>query len=267
MRDSQYEHLPGPGVGVTHRYGPQVHILSQPWPMSLLAELCRPETTQPRFNQLLTLLFDWMLPEIVGRELALSDCERTTRMPDAAYRGQIVDPDQAAVVAAVARGGIPPAQRFYDHLNQLLDPSKVRQDHLFMARKTDADGHVVGVDVSGSKLGGGVQDATLLIPDPMGATGGSIVQTLEIYRDQVPGTPRRVVCAHLIITPEYIRRVLSAFPEAHIYTIRLDRGLSTPQALAQAPGTLWDQEKGLNDHDYIVPGAGGLGELMNNAWV
>ncbi len=37
--------------------------------------------------------------------------------------------------------------------------------------------------------------------------------------------------------------------------------------LRGVPGTFWDDEKGLNDHDYIVPGAGGLGEVMNNAWV
>ena len=267
MRDSQYQTLPAPGHGVAHHYGAGVKLLSQPWAMSLLTELCRPETTQPRFNQLLTMLFDWMLPEIVGRELTKRRVRRSTRMPQGVYEGEIVDPTQGVVVAAMARGGIPPAQRFYDGLNQLLDPSGVRQDHLFMARKTDSSGHVVGVDVSGSKLGGGVQDATLLIPDPMGATGGSIVETLRIYRDQVQGTPRRLVCAHLIVTPEYLKRVLGEFPDARIYAVRLDRGLSSPQALAAAPGKLWDQEKGLDDHDYIVPGAGGLGELMNNAWV
>ena len=28
-----------------------------------------------------------------------------------------------------------------------------------------------------------------------------------------------------------------------------------------------NEEKGLNDHQYIVPGAGGLGELLNNSFV
>ena len=71
----------------------------------------------------------------------------------------------------------------------------------------------------------------------------------------------------MIVTPEYLKRVLGEFPDARIYAVRLDRGLSSPQALAAAPGKHWDEEKGLDDHDYIVPGAGGLGELMNNAWV
>jgi uracil phosphoribosyltransferase len=29
----------------------------------------------------------------------------------------------------------------------------------------------------------------------------------------------------------------------------------------------WDEERGLDDHHYIVPGAGGVGEVLNNAWV
>ena len=56
-------------------------------------------------------------------------------------------------------------------------------------------------------------------------------------------------------------------PEVRIHAIRLDRGFSSSEALASPPGTLADQERGLDDHQYIVPGAGGLGEVLNNAWV
>ena len=48
---------------------------------------------------------------------------------------------------------------------------------------------------------------------------------------------------------------------------RLDRGLSTPRALQSEPGTYPDEERGLNDAHYIVPGAGGMGELPTNSWV
>jgi len=49
--------------------------------------------------------------------------------------------------------------------------------------------------------------------------------------------------------------------------MRLDRGLSPPDVLAAVPGERWDDERGLNEHQYIVPGGGGLGEVMNNAFV
>ena len=56
-------------------------------------------------------------------------------------------------------------------------------------------------------------------------------------------------------------------PEVTVYAIRLDRGLSNDKVLNSVPGTFWDEEKGLNDNDYIVPGGGGFGEIMNNAFV
>ena len=101
----------------------------------------------------------------------------------------------------------------------------------------------------------------------MGATGSSIVSALDYYKTQLEGKPARCIAMHLIITPEYIRRVHASHPDLPIYALRFDRGLSTPKALKSMPGTLWDEERGLNDIHYIVPGAGGVGELLNNAWV
>ena len=72
---------------------------------------------------------------------------------------------------------------------------------------------------------------------------------------------------HLIVTPEYLRHVCSAHPEVLVYALRLDRGLSSAAVLETVPGERWGEERGLNDHHYIVPGAGGLGELMNNSYV
>ncbi|MBK8098993.1 MAG: uracil phosphoribosyltransferase, partial [Planctomycetes bacterium] len=46
-----------------------------------------------------------------------------------------------------------------------------------------------------------------------------------------------------------------------------DRGLSSERALASIPGTFPNEERGLNDVHYIVPGAGGMGELLTNSWV
>jgi len=37
--------------------------------------------------------------------------------------------------------------------------------------------------------------------------------------------------------------------------------------LATVPGERWGEENGLNDLQYIVPGGGGFGEIMNNAYV
>ena len=112
-----------------------------------------------------------------------------------------------------------------------------------------------------------VEGATVLIPDPMGATGGSLCEVLRMYREDVPGPARRLVAMHLIVTPEHIARVSREAPDVQIYAVRVDRGLSAPDVLDTVPGERHAEERGLNDHQYIVPGAGGLGELMNNSWV
>ncbi len=187
--------------------------------------------------------------------------------PRGCYVGEVLDPDQRVVVVDVARAGMLPSSRFYRGLNLLLSPEGVRQDHIFMNRVTDESGAVVGVNMSGSKIGGDIDGATLLVPDPMGATGSSIGRVFRHYDEQVEGTPAKVVAVHLIVTPEYVRRITSEFPQVRIYAIRLDRGLSDPAVLATVPGEHWEDESGLNEHHYIVPGAGGLGEVLNNAWV
>ena len=81
------------------------------------------------------------------------------------------------------------------------------------------------------------------------------------------GQAAKVIAVHLIVTPEYLRHVPRAPPDVIVYALRLDRGLSSPEVLATTPGERWDEERGLTDHHYIVPGAGGLGEIMNNSFV
>jgi hypothetical protein len=51
-----------------------------------------------------------------------------------------------------------------------------------------------------------------------------------------------------------------------VYTARVDRGMSPPEVQAAPPGARWAEERGLDDEDYIVPGAGGVGEVLNQSW-
>jgi uracil phosphoribosyltransferase len=101
----------------------------------------------------------------------------------------------------------------------------------------------------------------------MGATGSSLVSALDHYETRLEGKPALCITMHLIVTPEYVRNVLRAHPDTVIYALRLDRGLSAERVLASVPGTHWDEERGLDEKQYIVPGAGGVGEILNNAWV
>jgi uracil phosphoribosyltransferase len=187
--------------------------------------------------------------------------------PQGIYQGEVIDPDVRAVTVNIARAGTLPSQVAYDLLNTTVDPVLVRQDHIIMSRMIDAKETVVGSNIGGAKIGGDIDDAIVLFPDPMGATGGSLCTAVSLYKEKVHGTPRRILSLNLIVTPEFLRRVSREHPDVVVYALRLDRGLSPPEVFGTIPGELWEKERGLDDRQYIVPGGGGFGEIMNNAYV
>jgi uracil phosphoribosyltransferase len=271
MRDHTYDRVPYRAPQLEHRYGHNVHILADPLALTQLAKLCAKGTYQPEINRLVGVLYRDMLRIIVNSDFPRRATATPTRMidstPHAVFHGETVDPEVRAVTVNIARAGTLPSQITYDFLNTLLDPRLVRQDHFVMARVLDEAEKVIGARISGSKIGGDVDDAILLFPDPMGATGGSICTAIDAYRSGVVGKPRKVIAAHLIVTPEYLKNVTTRHPDAIIYALRLDRGLSPEDVFDTVPGTHWDRERGLDDRQYIVPGGGGFGEIMNNAYV
>lgn len=256
---------------LVHHYGESVHILADPYHLSLLARLSSDDTVQPVINHLVTTLYRDLVAAVVAREFptvaSASDTRMRAHTPLGVFRGVITDPRTRAVCVDIARAGMLPASVCFDALNHVLDPAGVRQDHLVMNRVVDQDGQVVGARIFGEKTGGDVDGRFLLFPDPMGATGSSLDKAIGFYRTVAGGTPRKMIAMNLIVTPEFITNLRRSHPEVVIYAFRLDRGLSDPDVLATAPGTHPERERGLNAHQYIVPGAGGLGEVINNVYV
>jgi uracil phosphoribosyltransferase len=270
-RDLQHQILDVKPNEVDHHYGQNVHILNSPLALSLLAKLGHPSTKQPVLTELLIKLYDHLLDYVVDRVFPVSQAVIESRMKEikpteGSYQGCIINPDTATVVVDLARAGTPPSQHCYLKLNYLMNPEKVRQDHFYIARVTNEKNQVTGVSVSGSKIGGRCDQAIVLFPDPMGATGGTMEKVYHHYKEVVGGQPLSMVAMHLIITPEYIKRVTRSCPDLKIYALRLDRGLSPQHVLDSTPGKFWAEEKGLTDHHYIVPGAGGVGEILNNSY-
>src|SRR5689334_1664458 len=255
---------------IEHKYGPNVHLLDDPLGWSLLARACSPETGQPDVGRLIKTIYEMLARSVLAAEFPRARVDVPTRMiaahPEAVYRGQALSRASKAVTVGIARAGTMPSQVVYDLMNDVLDPALVRQDHLFMSRQTNDRGEVVGATWHDAKIGRDVADRYVLFPDPMGATGSSMVSAVNYYQTALEGRPAKCIAMHLIVTPEYLRRVQADHPDLVVYALRLDRGLSPDRALRAEPGTHWDDERGLNDHHYIVPGAGGVGEILNNAW-
>lgn len=271
MPETAYDTPATPGGFLAHGYGDNVRIMADTWALSVLARIGHPDCRPPVLHDLIASAYwrllhatvDQLPSRLVGIETRMAATE-----PRALFHGRIVDPDQPAVVVDVARAGILPSQVVQRALLELLDPRRVRVDHLYLQRIADpVSGEVVGVDLSGSKIGGDVEGATIYIPDPMGATGSSVEKVIRHFQERVPGAERRIVTCHLMVTPEYLQRITTRFPDVLVYALRVDRGLSSEEVLATPLGARWDEERGLDDHSYIVPGAGGMGEVINNSFV
>jgi len=89
------------------------------------------------------------------------------------------------------------------------------------------------------KLPSDIAARQVLVVDPMLATGGSAVASIDLLKKRGGRTIRLMV---LIAAPEGIRRVQEAHPEIDIYTAAVDERL--------------------DDHGYIVPGLGDAGDRL-----
>ncbi len=253
-----------------HAYGPRVRILSNPFLATALARLSSTNTAQLELLGLVRTVYTGLLIAALEREFPCVQAEIETRMAPVhgaagVWRGEALDPAVGVVVCDVVRAGIVPAQVCFELLLQVLPSAQVRLDHVNVARRAGLDGRVEGAELLGSKIGGSAAGKLLILPDPMGATGATTQRVLDHYME-FHGRPAAILALPMIATPEYLRAVLAHDPALRVVAARLDRGLSPPAVLRALPGVRWDEERGLDETGYIVPGAGGLGEVLNNAW-
>src|SRR5690606_14946513 len=89
------------------------------------------------------------------------------------------------------------------------------------------------------KLVGELNQRRALIIDPMLATGGSMVATIDLLKQAGAKEIRALV---LVAAPEGIRRVNELHPDVQIYTASIDERL--------------------NEHGYIIPGLGDAGDKI-----
>lgn len=144
-------------------------------------------------------------------------------------------PTDELVVATVLRAGLPFHQgflRIFDH----ADNAFISAFRMYTNREHTEVGVHTEYIASPS-----VEGKTLLIVDPMLATGGSMAAAYEAFLKT--GKPKNVHIACIIGTEEGIDVVREAVGDADV--------------------TLWCAavDPGMNEHKYIVPGFGDCGDL------
>lgn len=143
-------------------------------------------------------------------------------------------PQDDLVIATVLRAGLPFHQGFLDVFDHAAS-AFVSAYRMY----TNREHTEVGVHTE-YMAAPSVEGKTLVIVDPMLATGGSMAAAYEAFLKT--GTPKQVHICSVISTDEGIEVVRQAVPE---------------------DATLWCAviDPGMNEHKYIVPGFGDCGDL------
>ncbi len=200
----------------------QVTIIRHPLVSRDLTILRKTETDTIDFRTALgriaTILAYFALKELPLRE-------KTISTPITTARGYEIDTD--IIVVPILRAGL----SLVDAIIDFVPDAKV--GHLGMYR--DEDTHQP-VDYY-SKLPNGLDEALVLLVDPMLATGGSADDAINFLKKQGANNIRFI---SLISAPEGLDRILKKYPDVSIITAAVD-------------------EK-LNSDAFIVPGLGDAGD-------
>lgn len=275
MADCAFNYpAPGNHHELRHHYGNNVHVLNDPLLLLMLSRMGHPGTDMHTARQLVKAAYEQMLTYVVLQEFPRKQVEVETRMREHAgsqgfYRGPVADLSNTVLVS-IERGGRIPTESIADRI-ALASGGNVSVDSI-AAERISEDGRVVGCSLSKPKIGGSVEGMTVVFADVMGATGITMETLYPIYTGRAPvpekpgaylGTPKQVIAVHLITAAEYVLGITQKCPGLIAYTARVDRGLSDPEVLKCILGSMKGQERGLNEHGYIVPGAGGMGEVLS----
>jgi uracil phosphoribosyltransferase len=143
-------------------------------------------------------------------------------------------PKEDLLIATVLRAGLPFHEGFinvFDH----ADNAFVSAYRMYTNREhTEVGVHTEYLAAPSAK------GKTLVIVDPMLATGGSMAASIEALVKT--GKPKKIHVACVIAVPEGLEVVKSALPDG---------------------STIWCAaiDPGMNEHKYIVPGFGDCGDL------
>lgn len=203
----------------------KVTVINHPLVQHKLTLMRRKETGTKDFRELLEEIAMLMTYEIT-REFPLEEVEIET--PVAKCRSKVLSGKKVGVVPILRAGlgmlsgvlNMIPAARV-GHIGLYRDPETLQPVEYYC------------------KLPGDVEERTLIVVDPMLATGGSASAALQMIKDR-GATSITLMC--LVAAPEGIRVINRDHPDIPIYVAAVDECL--------------------NGKGYIVPGLGDAGDRI-----
>ncbi|MDG2427157.1 MAG: uracil phosphoribosyltransferase [Acidimicrobiales bacterium] len=201
----------------------KLHVVDHPLVAHKLTQMRRVETPSAQFRQLLTEI-SLLLTYEVTRDLALKKVRITTPLTESEQPELVEEP----VVVSILRAG----NGLLDGVLQVIPSARV--GHIGLYRDHDTL-EAVEYYCKFPSLNG----QTVIVVDPMLATGNSAAAALDRVKVDRPGTVR-YLC--LLAAPEGVAALQSAHPDVAIWTAAVDERL--------------------NEVGYIVPGLGDAGDRI-----
>ena len=201
-----------------------VHVITHPVAQALLTQLRNAETPSPLFRQYAQRLSVLVATEAM-RDLPTDPI--TVETPLGPARGVTIATD--VVVVPVLRAGL----GMLDAVLSVVPHARV--GHIGLQR----DETTAVASQYYAKFPTGLESSLVVLVDPMLATGGSAVASLDLLAAR-GARHLRLLC--LVAAPEGIREVEAHHPDVQIYTPAIDSHL--------------------NAHKFIVPGLGDFGDRL-----
>ncbi len=203
------------------------HVLNHPLITHKLTLMREKETGSKDFRELLNEITMLMGYELT-RDFPLEDVEIET--PVAKMTAKKIKGKKVAVIP-ILRAGL----GMVDGLLGLIPAAKVGHIGLYRDPKTHMPVEYY------CKLPPDIDKRTVILCDPMLATGGSASDAITMLKNRgVVSGATRLLC--LVAAPEGVKKVQTDHPDVDIYTAALDERL--------------------NEHAYIVPGLGDAGDRL-----
>lgn len=202
-----------------------VHVIDHPLIADKLTAMRRPTASSAEFRMHLRALTTLMAYEAT-RDFNTKAVEFSTPVAPGTFH---VLAEPAVIIVPILRAGIGMVDGMLDVLPQ------ARVGHIGMAR--DEDTHQPSEYYC--KLPEGIEEAPVIVVDPMLATGGSAIDAVDNLKDR---GCRRIRMMNLVAAPEGIAAFQKAHPDVDIYVAAVDECL--------------------NEHAYIVPGLGDAGDRI-----
>ncbi len=202
-----------------------VVVLDHPLIQHKLTMLRDKKTDVKDFRELVDELSNLMAYEVT-RDIELKEVNIET--PITKTKGRVISGKKVAIIA-ILRAGL----GMVDGIIKLIPSAKV--GHVGMYRDPET---LMPVSYY-AKLPKDIDKRDIIVVDPMLATGGTAVATIE-YVKKHTNSNIKFMC--LVAAPEGIKAIHDKFPDVAIFTATIDEGL--------------------NSHAYIVPGLGDAGDRL-----